>query len=979
MLNLLERSANFAGLCSFTSKSRDSFVSGVEDSFSAYLIAALFNALQKSFLVILPEERSAELFYQDILNFLKQDKVFFLPSPELFTREEEIVSDIMFERVKTLTGLSLAKENYLLISQPAALAKKIPALAKCGKSLMDIRTGQNMRRDALIEYLVNCGYGEAAIVEEPGYFARRGGIIDVFPVDAGFPARIEFVGNRINSLRKFQAGTQLSFEKTGELRLLPVNEYYIGPETKNLQDELQDAYPFFIEPRQAFKSPLIKELILKNLIDPGWLKNLADTSVILQKNVSGDAAGRKLWHFNIFPAASRFKISPSFIWNAQKGEKLFIFSDNRGQEARVQKLLQEKGVDTGEIAFLQGAVSSGFSFPEIQLTVLSNGELFSRYKTRHASLRKSIEHIPLGSYAEIKESDYVVHYNEGIGIFEGMKKLRIKEEEEEFIVIRYEEENRLYVPVRNIHLVHKYIGSENPKISRLRGKNWLKARDKVKNAISDLASDLYRLYMLRQKEEGFVFSRDEEIQKQFDESFIYEETPDQAKAISEVKSDMSSKKMMDRIVCGDAGYGKTEIAIRASFKAVLSGKQVAILVPTTVLALQHFLSFKERFADFPVRIEMLSRLAGQNLQKETIENIKNGSSDIIIGTHRLLQKDVHFKDLGLLIVDEEQRFGVTHKERIKTAFKNIDALTLTATPIPRTLYMTLSGMKDISVIETPPQGRISVATYVGRYSEKLVKEAILKEIERKGQVFYLHNFIYDIEKVKNRLKAIVPFAAIEAAHGRMNPDKLADIMKRFSAGEIDILVATTIVENGIDIPRANTLIVDNAHRYGLADLYQLRGRVGRYKWRAYAYFLIPHHVFMTSTAKERLKALQELNKPGSGYRVALKDLEIRGAGNILGKEQHGFIEQVGFNLYCRFWQEAAGSPKTADSLPLSATSAVDIPVEYIREPSLRFYAYKKLFSTQTARQAQLLREELEDRFGPPPPEIDSFLQKRLSD
>ena len=975
ILKILKQSKQFAEVSDFTSKNSCFFISGVEGSFICYLIAGLFRSLHKPFLIILPDEQSAETFYRDILNFIPTTDALFLPSPEFFTENENIVSEVMFERVKTFISLSRTKSPYILVSQPAAIAKKVPGLQDFSKRYLEVKTGKHIRRDAFLRYLIDSGYEETSVVEEPGYFARRGGIIDIYPPDADFPTRIEFTGNMINSVRKFEAATQLSFEKIEGIELFPVNEFFVGTgEMTDLYGQLKGISSFVIEPEKAFSSPLIKQLTVKNLIDACWLQKVVERSAIFGKHLSEWVSDRKVWHFNIFSVNNRFNISPSFIWNRTKGERLFIFSDNKGQQARIKQLLQEKKINMSEIVFLEGVISSGFSFPEINLTVLSNDELFSRYNTRHVSIRRHTEHIPIASYSEIKQGDYVVHYNEGIGIFQGMKKLKINETEEEFIIIRYEGGDNLYVPVRHISLVQKYIGEKQPRLSRLNSKNWLHVKEKVKNSIRDLASDLYRLYSIRKKEKGFAFLPDDELQKQFDSSFIYQETEDQAKAIYEVKKDMISDNIMDRLVCGDAGYGKTEIAIRASFKAVLSGKQVAVIVPTTVLALQHFLTFKERFADFPVRVDMLSRLVEVPQQKKIVNNIEDGSSDIIIGTHRLLQKDIKFKNLGLLVIDEEQRFGVIHKEKIRTIFKKVDVLTLTATPIPRTLYMSLSGIKDISLITTPPQGRLSVATYVGRYNDRIVKEALIREIERKGQVFYLHNFIYDIEKVKKRLQTLVPFAKIEIAHGRMNPETLSDIMKRFSAGEIDILVATTIVESGIDIPRANTLIVDNAHRYGLADLYQLRGRVGRYKWRAYAYFLIPNHIFMTKTANERLNALQQLNSPGSGYKIALKDLEIRGAGNILGREQHGFIDQVGFNLYCQFWQEVMEGQKETIVQP-STNISIGIPEEYIKDPALRFYVYRRLSTIKNSEDAKMFLQEISDRFGSPPQEIEDFLKE----
>ncbi|MCD6407432.1 transcription-repair coupling factor, partial [bacterium] len=680
-------------------------------------------------------------------------------------------------------------------------------------------------------------------------------------------------------------------------------------------------------------------------------------------------------YFQVFPVGQRFKIGEDFIWESYKDERLIIFSDNISQTQRLKEILQEKKINISQIEFHEGILSSGFSFPEINLTFLSNDEIFSRYRKRHVPFRK-IESIPVTGWQEIKKGDYVVHYNEGIGKFVDMKKLKTDDKEEEFIVLEYEGGDKLYVPISQISFIHKYVGDKKPKLSKLGSKNWIKIKEKVKNSIRDLATDLYNLYIERKKEKGFKFSPDDELQKEFEESFIYQETEDQLKAIQEVKNDMMSEKIMDRIVCGDSGYGKTEVAMRASFKAVLSGKQVIVLVPTTVLALQHYLTFKERFADFPVIIEMLSRLVPEKKIKEILKNLKEGKIDIIIGTHRLLQDDVEIKNPGLLIIDEEQRFGVVHKEKIKAIFRRIDVLTLTATPIPRTLNMALSGLKDISLIETPPAGRLSVITYVGRYNEGIVKEAILREIDRGGQVFYLHNFIYDIQKVKEKLENLVPGIKIEVAHGRMKPEELQNVMENFSSGNIDVLVATTIVENGIDIPTANTLIVDNAHRYGLADLYQLRGRVGRYKWRAYAYFLIPPHIPVDKKTKERLKALQELNNPGSGYKIALRDLEIRGAGNILGKEQHGFIDMVGFHLYCQFWKEIMGEIKNEKVVyePEEVKIEEVIPYDYIKTPSLRLWLYSKIAEIRSKKEANSLIQELKDRFGFIPLSLENYIK-----
>jgi transcription-repair coupling factor (superfamily II helicase) len=676
----------------------------------------------------------------------------------------------------------------------------------------------------------------------------------------------------------------------------------------------------------------------------------------------------KFLYFNVLKTDERFKlIGEDIFWQQNEGEKVFLFYENSSEIEKLKKLLNEK-----EIKYyfeeIEGNLSSGFTIPEENITFLSLNEIFSRYKSRHPLLKR-YKTVPLSSWTEIKEGDYVVHINEGIGIFKGIEKINVNGNEEEFIVIEYEKGDKLYVPISQISLIHKYIGSDSPKLSTLGSKTWRKIKERVKNSIKDIATELYKLYTERKKETGFKFISDDELQREFEDDFIYEETEDQLKAIEEVKKDMMSEKIMDRIVCGDSGYGKTEVAMRASFKCVLSGKQVAVIVPTTVLALQHYLTFKERFSKYPVIIEMLSRLVPEKKQREIIEKLKEGKIDIIIGTHRLLQDDVIFKDVGLLIIDEEQRFGVLQKEKIKTNFRKVDVLTLTATPIPRTLNMALSGLMDISLIETPPLGRLSVITYVGRYDDNIVREAILREIDRNGQVFYLHNYIYDIEKVKERLKRIVPFARIEIAHGRMKPEEISDIMRKFEDGKIDVLVATTIVENGLDIPNANTLIVDNALKYGLSDLYQLRGRVGRYKWRAYAYFLIPQNFPVSKKAVERLKAIQEFTSPGSGYKIALKDLEIRGAGNILGKEQHGFIEMVGFNLYCEFWKEISAHIKGEEIKEEIKEITFSIPEEFVKSPSMRFYLYREISKLKNKKEAEELINEIIDKFGYIPDEL----------
>jgi len=764
--------------------------------------------------------------------------------------------------------------------------------------------------------------------------------------------RVEFLGNYINSIRKFDVLSQSSFEKIEKAEIFPLSEFFIGESTEKFFSQV-DGVNFVINAEKYLKKwNKISETIYE------IIKN----SIVIGENINSLKKG-KLFLFNVFPAVERFKVRNEFIWNLYPGEKIKVFSQSESQNTRLKEILEEKNIDTSNIEFLNGTLSSSFSIPEENISFLSNDEIFGRYKIKYAPFkRQNLKQ--LSSWDEIKKGDFIVHYNEGIGKFLGMERMNVDGEKREFIVAEYEGGDKLYIPVEQIQFIHKYISDKKPQLSKLGSKNWIKVREKVKNSIRDLASDLYKLYSERKREKGFKFLPDDKMQEEFEESFIYTETEDQMKAIEEAKKDMESDKITDRLICGDSGYGKTEVAMRCAFKAVLSGKQVAILVPTTVLCLQHYLTFTERFADFPVVIRQLSRLVPEKKQREIVEDLKNGKVDIIIGTHRLLQDDIRFKDLGLLIIDEEQKFGVVHKEKIKTIFKRVDVLTLTATPIPRTLYMALSGLKDISLIETPPAGRLSVITYAGIYDEGIVKQAIKKEMERGGQTFYLHNYVYDIEKVKRKIEKLIPEAKVEVAHGKMKPEKLSSIMCSFSKGEIDVLIATSIVENGIDVPGANTLIVDNITRYGLSDLYQLRGRVGRYKWRAYAYFFIPPHIPMNENLKKRIEALQKLNSPGSGYKIALKDLEIRGAGNILGKQQHGFIDMIGFNLYCKFWRDVMGEikgEKVEEEKEVEFPSI--LPDDIVESPSLRFYIYKRISKIKTEKEKEKFIEEIKDKFG----------------
>jgi len=680
----------------------------------------------------------------------------------------------------------------------------------------------------------------------------------------------------------------------------------------------------------------------------------------------------------------------------REGYRIFFALGNRERAQNFKAPLEREGLfalleedvsflpPEGEIILIPQSFLYGFVWPEGKLALVGERELYGRTK-RAPRASTQVSGQGLSSWEELKEGDYVVHVHHGIGRYLGLKQLEIGGVKKDYLVLQYAGNDRLYVPVEQIALVQKYVGAEGhvPRLHRLGGGEWQKVKKRVQQAVEDMAKDLLELYAHRAALSGHAFSPDTPWQKEFEEAFPYQETPDQLRAIQEVKSDMEKPKPMDRLICGDVGFGKTEVALRAAFKAVMDGKQVAVLAPTTVLAQQHYRTFKERFAPFPIRIAVLSRFCPVREQREVIQKLKTGEIDIVIGTHRLLSEDVGFKDLGLLIIDEEQRFGVFHKEKLKKLRSQVDVLSVSATPIPRTLHMALAGLMDMSLIETPPAGRLPVQTYVVEYSPQLVKEAIRREMARGGQVYFVHNRILDIQEVAQEIKQLVPEARVAVAHGRMEEEELEKVMLDFIAGKYDVLVCTTIIESGLDIPNVNTLIVDESDKFGLSQLYQLRGRVGRSDRLAYAYFTYRPDRVLGELAEKRLQAIKEFTALGSGYKVALRDLEIRGAGNLLGPEQHGHMLAVGFDFYCQLLEEAVRKLKMQrESPPEGYRKRAPVPLElmvdtflredYIPSVSLKMEIYKRLMSARDWEEIRKIRQEVEDHFGPLPPEGENL-------
>ncbi len=669
-----------------------------------------------------------------------------------------------------------------------------------------------------------------------------------------------------------------------------------------------------------------------------------------------------------------------FAPSEQRAEKIHSIFQDYEIEAEVAKKLN---LPVQKPAIVVGQLSSGIELPMHKLVIITENELFKKRIKRQRKRQKISNAERIKSYQELKVGDYVVHTNHGVGKYLGIETLEINGLHKDFMLIRYSGDDKLYVPIDQIDLVQKYVGSEGkePKLYKLGGTEWAKVKRKVQSSVEDIADDLIKLYAERETRKGFAFSKDTEMQREFEASFPYQETEDQLRCIAEIKEDMEKDRPMDRLLCGDVGYGKTEVAIRAAFKAVMDGKQVAILVPTTILAQQHYDTIRERFQDYPIEIGLLSRFRTRKQQQETIKGIKKGTVDVVIGTHRLLSKDVEFYDLGLLVVDEEQRFGVKHKEKIKQMKTNVDVLTLTATPIPRTLHMSLLGVRDLSVIETPPENRFPIQTYVMEYNPIVVREAIEREMGRGGQVFFLHNRVESIDKVARDVGMLVPDARIAIAHGRMSETELENVIVSFMEGEFDVLVSTTIIETGVDIPNVNTLIVTNADHMGLSQLYQLRGRVGRSNRVAYAYFTYHKDKVLTEVAEKRLQAIKEFTELGSGFKIAMRDLSIRGAGNLLGAQQHGFIDSVGFDMYSQMLKEAIEKRKAGKEITeiapfepeLTLNLDAYIPDEYIKDEKQKIEIYKQFRSIDTEEDIEELKEELIDRFGDYPKEVDNLI------
>ncbi len=863
---------------------------------------------------------------------------------------------VLFETLREADRFRRGTVDLLVASFPEALGE-LPSPLALEKGRLVLAVGARLDLEKLSRELVESRFERAASVEQRGEYAIRGGILDVYPPTADHPVRVELAGDAIESIRTFEVATQASLEKLErvELSLLPEGT----PDTATLMDFLPPkAIVVLKEPSEmdfhhakwtAAYTELARHPVLSlSVLPQPDAENLRCLSVQRFSGVLANV-GREL--------------------EAVRRKHTIVFCANEGEERRLRELVQ------ADVEIRRGRLNHGFIFEDEESVFIPNHQLFNRYRLRRSARRADTR--PIDTLLEIEKGDIVVHVTHGIGRFNGIE----RQKNQEFMVLEYAGSARLFVPVTSLDLVQKYVGgSENPPpLSTLGGKAWEAAKLRAQASVEKMAKELLQVQALREMELGYAFPPDGEWQREFEAAFPYEETEDQLNVAAEIDRDMHASRPMDRLVCGDVGYGKTELAMRAAFRAVVANKQVAVLVPTTVLAQQHYQTFRERMADYPFRIEVLSRFKTKQEQKKILKEIAGGRVDIVIGTHRLVQPDVRFPDLGLVVIDEEQRFGVEHKEFLKKVRATVDVLTLTATPIPRTLHMSLLGIRDISSLLTPPQDRLAIRTEILPRDERRIREAILFEIARGGQVYFVHNRVHSIDQVAARLRFLVPEARFAVGHGQMEEDGLEKAMIRFLEKEVDVLVCTTIIESGLDIPNVNTILIDQADTFGLADLHQLRGRVGRYKVQAVCYLLLPTERAILPQAKKRLKAIEEFSELGAGFKIATRDLEIRGVGNLLGREQHGHIAAIGYDLYRQLLEKSvkkARKEKVVEPLDATVDLGVEtfIPEEYIPDLRTRVEAYRRLTGCRTLEELAEAERECADRFGAPPGPVEGFVR-----
>ncbi|HOI21969.1 MAG TPA: transcription-repair coupling factor [Spirochaetales bacterium] len=1007
-----------------------------EPAFLALVTAQLAKRLAASLLIVTPSDREAEDFSLDLEFFGVRSRL--LPWWKTAAyRPAAIRSKVFGDRASVLAGLC-SGEQPVLVASHRALVTPVPPREYFASKLRLLKRGSVADPGEIADILASYGYLRVPRVALPGEFAQRGEVLDLFMPGDELAFRIHLNYDKIAKITRFDVETQSGLQERGECLIRPLKEIIWEPSMVSALSEKAEALPGCAGRMERLSNALALEGEYQG--EEAWyglafdrmysvVEYLNDTTIVLALNRerldAQDESLRKEYAGMYRPALREMPVPPpercclsfsairekaarlissfalkdslqagrlhmgsepprSFFGNLRYfkedlanfdalGFRTCIVASSGVQAERIKSLLPES-----EVEIFTGDLSAGFSMPGVRLRVVQEGEIFGRRKRVPKSLGQARSSV-IDSFVELSPGDYVVHINYGIGRFASIERMRVLGNERDYIKIEYADAETVFVPIEQANLVQRYIGNEgeSPRMDKLGSKSWESRKTKVRKSVEALAERLIRIYARRKTAKGFAFPPDGEWQAEFEASFPHQETPDQLRCVDEIKRDMEQPKPMDRLVCGDVGYGKTEVALRACFKAMASGKQVAFLAPTTILAEQHYENFQERLRDYPIKVEMLSRLVEKKKQRKILSELSSGGVDMVVGTHRILQKDARFKDLGLLVIDEEQRFGVKDKERLKEMKAGIDCLTLTATPIPRTLHMSMLKIRDMSILQTPPEQRQPIQTYVEEFNPEVVARAIHNELERGGQIFYLHNRIENLPEVESFLRGLVPEALTETAHGQMNPGELEDIMHRFIHGAFHILISTTIIENGIDIPNVNTIIIDRADFYGISQLYQLRGRVGRSDRQAYAYLLYPDRRALSEIAMKRLQIISDFTELGSGFKIAMKDLEVRGAGNLLGREQSGDIYAVGFDLYLKLLDDAvsalSGTEIQEEEPYLELEYTGYIPDDYIFMPMIKMEVYKKIASIYTQEELDGLQVELEGRFGPLPDELLSLL------
>lgn len=1025
------------------------------------------NLLEKENILLICENELQGEKITTSLNEISPGVAIFLHSePSHFYFVNSHSKELTHDRIRAFYEI-LSHKKRIIVTPLESLFKKLMPPKEYKKLFKTIKVGQIIEMDDFVKLLTDFGYQRCEMVENPGQFSVRGGIVDVFNIIDKNPIRVEFFDDEIDSLRVFDIENQQSMEKLDKLRLSPAHEIlfkdyekqelydslqkdmkkskkkvgereirlenltenYINGQVENLEGLIpyykgelcslihyfsQDTHFLFFEGDrfnnqfESFSSQLkedFQSLLERGEIFPNFFQRFfafEQVQDFLQDKKTIDFQGLSK-KFNFIKPQSIIEVNskevysfygkvPEFMdqlaqWKKEAYTVLILGQDKSRCNNIVEMLsnysiegyIQKENILSKKVNIVQGSLEKGFVLYEDKLVVLSDRNIFKE-KIKSKKKKKNKKGKKIESFTDLKVGDYIVHDTHGIGVYAGIEQIAVEGVKKDYLHLKYAKGDKLYIPVDQMDSVQVYIGfgDKKPKVNKLGSIEWKKSKQKTKESVTDMAKELLEVYAKRRKAKGYAFSKDSNWTREFEGKFPYEETGDQLLAIEDVKGDMESDMPMDRLICGDVGYGKTEVAIRAAFKCIMDNKQVAMLVPTTILAQQHYNSFMARFEDYPIRIEMLSRFRTKKQQEQIIEDIKRNQVDIIIGTHRLLSKDVRYHDLGLLIVDEEQRFGVKHKEQIKELKTNIDVLTLSATPIPRTLHMSLIGARDMSILNEPPHNRTPVQTYIMEYNEILIRDAINRELARNGQVYYVYNKVYDIETIVAKVSRMVPEARIAIAHGKMSETKLENIMMDFMDHEYDILICTTIIESGLDISNANTIVIEDADHMGLSQLYQLRGRVGRSNRLSYAYITYRKDKTLSEIAEKRLKALKDFTEFGSGFKIAMRDLEIRGAGSMLGSKQHGHLTTVGYDMYCKILDEAVKELKGEEtSIQINTTIELDvdayIPSTYVESEKQKYQVYKKIIGIESQAELNQIEEDIEDRYGNLPKSVQNLL------